>query len=138
MKKIGSFVLVSLVIGTVSLVFAEDGKETKISQRIQGPMMGMHPMHAMMMGKSLVPAEDGGVIVMMGNKLFKYDKDLNLEKEAELKIDTEDMQKMMMEIEEKCLMYERMMREGGMMGEAREEPEALVEPNEPSGHEAHH
>jgi Spy/CpxP family protein refolding chaperone len=33
----------------------------------------------------MVAAQDGGVIVMKGNMLYKYDKDLNLTKEVELK-----------------------------------------------------
>ena len=35
--------------------------------------------------KQMVATSDGGVIVMAGHKLFKYDKDLNLVKEVELK-----------------------------------------------------
>ena len=33
----------------------------------------------------MVAAQDGGAIVMKGNKLYKYDKDLNLTKEVKLK-----------------------------------------------------
>ena len=33
----------------------------------------------------MVTTQDGGVIVMKGNKLVKYDKDLNLVKEIKLK-----------------------------------------------------
>ena len=62
----------------------------------------------MMMGKSLVATEDGGVVVMCCNKLFKYDKDLVLQKEAEIKIDMEAMHKMM----EKCPMSGKMKSEG--------------------------
>jgi len=51
--------------------------------------------------KQMVATNDGGVIVMAGNKLLKYDKDLNLVKEAELKtrveltFDVGSMQEMM-------------------------------------------
>ncbi len=57
------------------------------------PMMkgGMCPM----MKASMVAAGDGGVIVLMGNKLMKYDADLNLIKEAEIKIDMKNMPGMM-------------------------------------------
>ena len=48
-----------------------------------------------MMSPSLLETKDGGLVVMMGNKLMKYDKDLNLVKETEVKIDVEEMQKMM-------------------------------------------
>ena len=51
----------------------------------------------MMHNGSLVATPDGGVIVMMGNELMKYDKDLNLTKQIEIKFDWEGWQKMMME-----------------------------------------
>jgi hypothetical protein len=59
----------------------------------RGGMMGMHPMY----GSSLSATEDGGALVLMGNKLCKYDKDLNLVKEVEIKMDWESMNKTMME-----------------------------------------
>ncbi len=44
--------------------------------------------HAMMspgmMAAQMQPSSDGGVIVMRGGTLYKYDKDLNLKKEIEL------------------------------------------------------
>jgi hypothetical protein len=60
-------------------------------------MMGMYPMGGMMGGSSLIATSDGGVVVLMGNKLIKYDKDLNLVKEVEIKIDWETMNKTMTE-----------------------------------------
>jgi hypothetical protein len=42
--------------------------------------MGMH-------GKQMVSSGDGGVIIMSGHSLAKYDKDLNLIKEVEVKGD---------------------------------------------------
>ena len=39
------------------------------------------------MGKTLVATSDGGVIVMIGNKLFKYDAELNLIGETKIKFD---------------------------------------------------
>jgi hypothetical protein len=58
---------------------------------------------------------------MIGNRLLKYDKDLNLQKEVEIKIDTEGMQKMMMQMKEKCPMHKKMTEEGSMTGEGVEE-----------------
>ena len=64
-----------------------------------GKRMGMDNMPMCgMMGKTMVPSDDGGVIVMIGNKLYKYDKNLELKKEVELTIDYENMKKMMMEM----------------------------------------
>jgi len=56
----------------------------------QGMMQdeGMMQMHGMMGGKAtMVSTEDGGVIVMIGKTLYKYDKDLNLIKQVELPIE---------------------------------------------------
>ena len=63
-------------------------------------MCGM--MHAMMMEKTVLPASDGGVIIVIGNKILKYDKNLELKKEAEIKMDFESLQKMISEMKEKC------------------------------------
>ena len=65
----------------------------------------------MMMQKQMVAASDGGVIVLAGNKLYKYDKNLNLVKEAEIKIDVEGMKKMMGQMKEKCAKKMQMMQE---------------------------
>ena len=46
-----------------------------------------------MSDKSLVATSDGGVVVLVGQKLIKFDKDLNIVKEVEIKIDIEGMQK---------------------------------------------
>jgi len=64
-----------------------------------------------MMKESLVATQDGGVIVMIGNKLQKYDKNLTLKKEVEIKIDMEAMRKMV----EGCPMM------SGMMDSAKSE-----------------
>jgi len=89
-------------------------------------MMGMCGMMShMMMCKSMISTSDGGVIVMAGNKLQKYDKDLNLKKEVEIKIDMEGMQKMMGQM---------MQGQGSMMQQPQEESKEQV----PSRHEEHH
>jgi len=62
------------------------------------PMPMMCPMHAMMcehmMKKEIIAMPDGDVVVMAGNKLYKYDKDFNLIKEVELKAEQEMKEKM--------------------------------------------
>jgi len=118
MKKILIIVVVGLfMIGFSSLAFTQEhkggvmdtSKEMKQGDKMYpGKMHGMGHGCPMMMGKSLVATADGGVVVMCCNKLFKYDKDLVLQKEAEIKIDMEAMQKMM----EKCPMHGKMKREG--------------------------
>ena len=58
-------------------------------------------MGSMMMDKKMVATSDGGVVVLVGGKLLKYDKNLILKNEAELKIDKKDMHKMMWKNKEK-------------------------------------
>jgi hypothetical protein len=86
----------------------------------KGQMMSMCPMHEtmmkMMMQKSLVPTADGGVVVVADAKLMKFDKDLNLVKETEIKIDMEVMQKKMTNMMQGCPMCNTMMQKPSMMG----------------------
>lgn len=88
MKKIISVVVLSLLIAAP--VFAEEvTKEAMPGMNTDRPM-GMSNMGRKcfsMMGKAqMVATDEGGVIVLMGNKLTKYDADLNLVKEVEVKM----------------------------------------------------
>ncbi|MBN2144199.1 MAG: hypothetical protein JW774_06215 [Candidatus Aureabacteria bacterium] len=56
----------------------------------------------LILDKTVLSAPDGGLFVIMGNKILKYDENLELKKEVEIKIDIEGMQKMMDEIGKKC------------------------------------
>jgi mono/diheme cytochrome c family protein len=56
-----------------------------------GDSYGM--MGPMMSSASMVAGPDGGVFVLMGNELLKYDKDLNLVKKVEIKFDWDNWQK---------------------------------------------
>ena len=80
----------------------------KSGMMCKGEMMEKCPIHGMgmkgIMEKSMIASADGGVIVLAGNKLTKYDKDLNVVKEVEIKIDIEAMQKNMMEMMKNCPM----------------------------------
>ncbi len=75
-------------------------------------MMGMCSMMQSMMQRQIVVTSDGGIIVVMGNKLTKYDRELNVVKEVELKMDMEGMQKMMENMKSMCPMMGK-----GMMGD---------------------
>ncbi len=107
----GMFAITSLQSG----VYAEDmkemdpmhsetGKNEGMAKRDKGmpPMMMMQT--KMMMEKSVVATSDGGVVIVTGNKMTKYDKDLNVVKEVEMKMDMEAMEKNMKEMREKCSM----------------------------------
>ena len=80
MKKFAILLLILFAgIGATRVCFAED--QSMDDMGMKGKMMkggGMqHP--------SMVATPDGGVIVLSGPRLTKYDKDLNLVKEVELK-----------------------------------------------------
>ncbi len=94
MRKRASVVLVSLlVIAFFSFARAQEnkadisGKEMTPSGKMEIKRNKTREMRAMMMNKSLVATKDGGIVVLGGNKLLKYDKDLVLQKEVEIKLD---------------------------------------------------
>jgi len=113
--KVLGLVIVAIMFCS-AIAFAQDSSEKKEpameektnekqieKERMAGMMMQM--MGAMQ--KQMVATNDGGVIVLVGNKLLKYDKDLNLVKEielktgVELKMDIGPMQEMMKNMKEK-------------------------------------
>ena len=91
MKKIILAVIVLSLCMSVT-TFAEEAKKDEMPGMTMGksmgmPMPGMGKMCCPMMGKAqMVATDEGGVIVLAGNKLMKYDADLNLVKEAEVKM----------------------------------------------------
>ena len=91
-------------------------------------MMGMCSMQGMMQ-KTMVATEDGGVVVMMGDKLVKYDKDLNKVKEVAIPMDVEQMQGGMQKMQQGCPRHQEMMKESSM-------PQKGSTP-EPPTHEGH-
>ena len=105
-KQFASLTVAIMLVGLSSLASAQGmdqpmGKGMQKGDMMgQGKMMMKNPMQDMMMKammeKTMVATPDGGVIVMAGNKLLKYDQDLNLVKEVEIKIDMESMRKSMM------------------------------------------
>ena len=113
--KVLGLVIVAIMFCSV-IAFAQDSSEKKepaMEEKMQEKQMNKERMGGMimqMMGtiqKQMVATNDGGVIVMTGNKLLKYDKDLNLVKEVELKtgfevkMDVGSMQEMMKNMKEK-------------------------------------
>ena len=75
------------VVKTTADMAADKAKKSGMAHK--GMMKGMKThnmmkMHGMMM-KSVVATSDGGVVVVAGHKITKYDKDLNLVKEVEMK-----------------------------------------------------
>lgn len=130
MKKIFGILVLTGVMSMVILnnAFACEGQD-------KGKMMGM--MHDMK--PSMVSSSDGGVIVMSGNHLTKYDKNLNVVKEVEIKGGMKGMCPM---CEKKMKMGKGMMDKGMMGGAAQQaekktpEPEAAVSAE--VDHTSHH
>jgi hypothetical protein len=105
---------------------------------MQGPMgqdgmMMMCPMCAAiggaMMQKSLVQVEDG-VIVAVGNRLIKYDNNLNKVRETTIDIDTAGMQQAMQQMMQHCPMHQQMMQ--------RQQGAAPQQPGAQDDHQQHH
>lgn len=71
------------------------------------PMCGA--MGGAMMQKSLVDVDDG-FVVAVGNKLIKYDDDLNKVKEVTIDIDISAMQQTMAQMMQNCPMHQQMMQ----------------------------
>lgn len=92
---------------------------------MKGGMMGKKMMRGMMtqasMPRQMVASGDGGVFVLVGNKIVKYDKNLAVVKEVAVKVDTESMQKMMADMKGKCPMMARE-EKSEKPGEAEEMP----------------
>jgi hypothetical protein len=105
-----------------------------------GPKMGMCPMHGMMMKmmgeRSLAATSDGGVVILSGNKLSKYDKNLTLVKEVEVTMDASGMEKMMADMKEKCPQCKEMMERCHKMGPPPQEAPAAEKTGESEGSEA--
>lgn len=117
MKRLLSIILACiLAMGVFSFAFAEENKSDKPKEATQPAMMApgmtgqmgmmdkgkMMGMAAMMMVKSMVATSDGGVFVLVGNKIQKYNKDLVLQKEVEIKMDSMGAQQMMAPMAGKC------------------------------------
>lgn len=143
MKKVIFMLTLIAFFMTSSVISFAQEKGSMMGKGMRGSMMGkareammeMWPMHGMMkmMSKEMVATGDGGVIVMTGNKLMKFDKDLNLVKETEVKMDMEGMCRMMKEMREKCTMCKEMMEKGSMRGSKGSEMSEEI-----SEHESHH
>lgn len=137
MKKNTWIIMLIVLLAGSSLVYAEGmkggmvGKGMMDGEMMGEKMMGMCPMMQSMMQKQVVATNDGGIFVVTGNKITKYDKDLNVVKEVEQKMDMEGMKKMMKD----CPMMGK-----GMMGEMKEgsKDDATSESISADEHAAHH
>jgi hypothetical protein len=95
------------------------GKMGKEQMMCMCPMC--HMMMGPMMGKSMIATTDGGVVVMVGDKLMKFDKDLNLVKEIKIKMDIEGMPKKVEQPTKECPMHKSMTQKSCPMKKGSEE-----------------
>ena len=86
-------------------------------------MQGMMPMGGNRMGRQVIPTEDGGVLLIMGPFLLKYDAELNLVKKTEIDLGPEDMQKMMDHGKAMREMMQGSMMQGSMMKSSKDNSE---------------
>lgn len=110
----------SLLIGTTILtaIYAQPNKGIQYQIKKQNVMMmgndsaGMmnHMLGmGMMMKRDVIPVADG-IIVVLGNKLLKYDNNLNLKQELLLQLDERDMRMMIEQMQKMRSVYQEMMR----------------------------
>jgi hypothetical protein len=106
-------IVTAFVLTSVGICFAQasDDQTGKMGTMMSGKSMmghqgmsGQDMMNRDHMGKgmisnSMVATQDGGVVVMIGNRLYKYDQNLNLKKETEISVDYEGLKSMMMKME---------------------------------------
>jgi hypothetical protein len=126
MKRIAVFAGIVVVLGIATVVFAQMGRGG--DQRGMGPNMKMAgdstcamPMMGMAMGmvgaRQVVPVSDG-IIVSIGNKLVKFDNNLNKRKEMQLELTDEDLE----------MMQEQMQRARAVCSNAMSDTAATVPP----------
>ena len=101
-------VITALILGLSTFCHAQTGSEKEEMKQKKEMKCPMHPRMEMgsMMGKKVIATSDGGIVVMICNKLYKYDKDLNLKKEVEVPLDIDHMKKMRMKMKEMGMMEE--------------------------------
>jgi hypothetical protein len=81
-------------------------------------MCGM--MTGAMMWKTMTATSDGGVVVAVGNRLIKYDNQLNVVKDTEMKIDTSQMFSSVQKMMENCPMCKAMQQQSQPQAQARQ------------------
>ncbi len=111
--------------------------------------MRMMMIHGMM-SRELVALEGGGVALLAGGNLYKYDANLRLQSETEVKMDPMTMQKIMSGMMQGCPMmgkrpdYPGDSQDGTSSPEIEPQPLPQSEPDSAGGssgtvdHEAHH
>ena len=139
MTKISLVLAVLALVGFAAVSFGEEPAGAKEEKGSTGGMMGkemmehkgmmggehkgmmghgmMCPLCSSMMERQVVATGDGGFVVILGSKAMKYDKDLNVVKETELKMDVQGMMDKMKDCPMCKMMKEKMGDKKDMMME---------------------
>jgi hypothetical protein len=131
MKKIITFIFATALIACPIIAFAHE-HEDKDHEMMEKDMKGRGIKHEMMMRRmqrSVVATSDGGVVIVAGNKITKYDRNLNVIKEVQLKSD--EMEKMMSEEKSECECHTKNKK-------SSENAETKTSQNSEADHESHH
>ena len=131
MKKVIIVIAAGIVLTISGLASAQTSDNKEMDEGMMDGKMMMCPVmkHG---GRNIAATSDGGVVVLSGSTLTKYDKNLNVVKEVEVKTDPAAMPKMM----KQCPMMGKGKRMMG--GDASGGSEAAESPAETSDHESHH
>lgn len=124
MKRLLMIVTIGILVGFAGYVVFADQHAEKMGEGMMRQMSScpMCPMMCKaMMEKSLIATSDGGVILMAGGKLTKFDKDLNKVKEVEVQMEIEAMQNKMKSMMKNCPMCKMMKSKIEDNGEMKEE-----------------
>lgn len=113
MKKLTLAVtIIIILIAGVYAVMAEKKQMDYMddNKMMKGPMCPMCMMAAKsMMEPKIVPFNDGGVVILIGNKLISYDDDLEKQNEVTVEIDYKQIRTKMMDHMKNCPMCRKMM-----------------------------
>ena len=81
-----------------------------------------------MMERQMTALEDGGIVVLAANQLIKYDSNLDLVKQTELKVDMQQMQEQMKKMMQNCPMCQTMMQNSHSVTRRRSIPSITSRP----------
>ena len=146
-KRISAGLVFMAVLFSVSLSSAEEIEDVPAEKpEMKKGMMGgkkmgmMGPMMMKMMTEKTVGAtSDGGIVVLAGNHLVKYDKDLNVVKEVDVKVDMDAMKKDMEGMMKMCPMMGDMKgMEAGQSAEMQSASPETAEIKSSDEHSSHH
>ena len=132
MNKLTAFLLVTVLVLASGVAYAHEHGEEKEGMMKHGMMMGM-------MHKEMIATSDGGVVIVIGNKIVKYDRNLKLVNQADLP-QAEDSSKMMKQcpMRAKGMKCEKCKHKDGDKDDKDKTNQAAVKPADAVDHASHH